>query len=47
MKIKHVKGSPFWHVVFGDVVIDGFYTRKEAKAFIEDNRELASTLEAL
>lgn len=40
MKIKHHKGSPFWHVVLNDVVVDGFYARKEAQEFINSYKHL-------
>lgn len=47
MRIVRSKAKLFWHVVYNDVMVGCFYTRKEAQEFIDDMGELPEALDKL
>lgn len=44
MEIKRSGSGKFWHVVFGDIFIDCFYTKREAEQFVNECGELPHLL---
>ena len=40
MTIKHIKGSRWWHVMYGKTTIASGLTHKQAKQFIKEHSYL-------